>query len=181
MEGKSLNPPWGGGGRQVEDDSFPLRLSDGSFSGASAVSSTFSCPWYSPEFCLWPCALCHPSLPSHSCLRLSPLHPPLHQATTSKRLSEVSSQHQTQVFHCLLDQGLKVSISHTSPSCHGGGQPHLHAHFPTRLWSSCFSATVPDAHVVFHPAGTLSTGLFCFFYFFLPRHPHGQTPGLVPH
>lgn len=140
VEGKSLIPP-PGRWMKTSGGGLPPSLSDDSFSGSSALSSTSSCPCYSPDFCLWPCALCSPSLLSHSCLRLSHLHPPFYQATTSQRLSEVSSQHQTQVSPCLLDQGLQVSISHTSPPCHGGGQPHLHPHFPIWLWSSCFSVT----------------------------------------
>lgn len=90
------------------------------------------------------------------------------QATKSKQHSEVALQHQIQVSHCLLDQGLTISISHTPPPYHGWVQAHLHPHFPTQLWSSCFSAPPSNAHVVLHPAGTLPTVLF---YFFLPRHP----------
>ena len=65
VEGKSPNSILGGTESQIEEDSPPFCLSDGSSSGASAVSPT-SCCWYSPEFYLWLCALCNPSVPSHT-------------------------------------------------------------------------------------------------------------------
>lgn len=111
VEGKSLIPP-PGRWRKTSGGGLPPSLSDDSFSGSSALSSTSSCPCSSPDFCPWPCALCSPSLLSHSCLRLPHLHPPFYQATTSQRLSEVSSQHQTQVSPAYWTKACR-SASHT--------------------------------------------------------------------
>lgn len=177
VEGKSLIPP-PGRWMKTSGGGLPPSLSDDSFSGSSALSSTSSCPCYSPDFCLWPCALCSPSLLSHSCLRLSHLHPPFYQATTSQRLSEVFTTP---------DSGFPLP---TGPRPAG---QHL-THITSLPWWGPTPSPPPFSHLAlvfmflghpppqcprgFLPAGTPPTVLF---YFFLPRHPHGQAPGLVPH